>query len=64
MPKNKCGECGYFDIVLPSFRGYCKYPTHSCFINRSGVACIRFKGSLKTYISEKEWINQWEEKDG
>ena len=50
MPKNKCGDCTHDD--------YCPYKD-----------ARRCKGDPlysyvpKTYITEKEYLNQWEEKN-
>ena len=54
MPKNKCGECMHEE--------YCVYhDARSCRGNKDARTTYKF--IPKTYINEKEYINQWEEKD-
>ena len=56
MPKNKCEEC-WHEYKCVNYGFSCMRPLNlSQQVNR-----IKF--IPKTYISEKEWINQWEEKD-
>jgi len=56
MPK-KCDECARWLHLSDEF---------GCTFRKMKGVCPKFVHRLEweTYITEQEWINQWEEKDG